>query len=121
MLPSTLGQQPFLPILAQNLYCCGVIVEVRDCPDLSHPHSCNLPGHPGFLGRCEEKFIVFAAMERKLKIGAAGNGNLAGDDPGGDAAFFTDVGEVHGEAIAQIDHGGGQPMFSQPASNFDPG
>lgn len=81
----------------------------------------NLAGNLFSFWRCEKQFIVFAAMERKLKISAFSDGDLARRNLRRDVAFLADVRQIHGEAIAQVDHCGSEPLFSQPGPDFNPG
>jgi len=81
----------------------------------------DLAGNLFSFWRCEKQFIVFAAMERKLKISAFSDGDLARRYLRRYMAFLADVRQIHREAIAQVDHGGGEAVFSQPGSDFNPG
>lgn len=71
----------------------------------------------------EEKFVILAAMQSGLKIDfvsrSADRGERYGVGPNfrAHSALFTNMGEVGGEAIADIDHGRGQPPLAQELSD----
>jgi hypothetical protein len=48
-------------------------------------------------------------------------GRASGVDLGGYAGFFAEVGEVGGEAVAEVDGGGGQAVADQPEALGDAG
>lgn len=91
----------------------------RDAADAGdgNPRDANRDTFPG--GQCEEKFVVFAAIEGYAKINRsrlspnprARNG--VGRDFCTHSRFFADVGEIGGEAVAQIDHRRGEMFFAQ--------
>src|SRR5262249_37785145 len=93
--------------------------------DLSDRNPCNLAGNPLAAGRGEKQFIVVTAMKGGSQVNLARRS--ANDRPwngcrlhfGADAAFFANVGEIGGEAIAHIDHCRGQPTFHEEATNLN--
>ena len=75
--------------------------------------------------RGEKQFVVITAMQSKLQIDFAGQlpyggtGYGRGLDLRANAAFFADMPEVRGEAVAEIDHGRGKTFFQQKLANLD--
>jgi len=57
-------------------------------------------------------------MERQFKVSAFAKWDLGYFDQSGNLAFFADMRQVHGEAVAEVDHG--SSPFSEPGSNFEP-
>src|SRR5579872_3620079 len=74
--------------------------------------------------RGKKQFVVFAAVECQLEIyfvrrftdGRLGYGFR--QQLRSHAAFFADVGEVGGEAVAGVDHGRGESVLTEDAAEF---
>ena len=70
----------------------------------------------------EEELVVVPAMECILEIDGvngsadAGAGYRVGQDLSADPGLVADVGEIGGEAVAEINHGSGQAMLAQVAT-----
>lgn len=83
-------------------------------------------------GDGEEELIVVAGVEgglegietfrgEELLRGGSdgGEGELAGDDACANAACVADTRQVGGEAVGEVDHGGGDFVVRQPSAEFD--
>ena len=71
-------------------------------------------GDAGRRGGGEEELVVFSAVER-LGEGCGEVGREErGVDFGGDARFFAEVGEISGEAVADVDCGSGEMALPEP-------
>ena len=98
-----------------------------DSSDLRDRNTSDLMGNALASGGREQQFVVVTAMKRQPKVNFAGWSPHNGARNGGclhfrpDAALFADVGQISGEAIAQVDRGRGQPTFHQNAANFKAG
>src|ERR1700739_1977839 len=92
MFPSVLWQGPDSAILAQNLYCRGVIFAVPDLTDLSDRHSGDSRRNLGVFTRCEKEFVIFSAVQRQLEIGVPGARNLVGDQKSGPSTCCANMG-----------------------------
>ena len=77
------------------------------------------------LGRGEQEFVVFAAVQGEFEIylvrrlAHAGPRNGFRFHFGAHAAFFANVGQVGGKAVAGVDHGGGQAFLAKHAAQFN--
>jgi hypothetical protein len=72
-------------------------------------------------GGGEEEFVVFAAMKR-LGLGCSGvDWELRGVDFGRDIGFITEVDQVSGEAVAEIDGSRGERAALEPKALCDAG
>jgi len=75
----------------------------------------------------EEQFVVVAAVQGGLKVNFAARFSDVGEGYGVRAnfsahtAFFADVAEVGGEAVAEVDHGGSQVLLEQELTDGDSG
>ena len=56
----------------------------------------------------KEELVIFAAMKGLGQGGGGMEREPGGVDLGGDARFLAEVGEIGGEAVAQVDGGGGK-------------
>jgi len=66
--------------------------------------------------RGEEQFVVFAAMEGLLERCAGMDGQGSGQKLDADAGFIAEMGEIGGEAVADIDSGAGEAAAHEPES-----
>ena len=83
------------------------------------------------IGGGEEEFVVFAIVEGVVEGGeavAAGefdrvfvDGDGGGIEMRGDVALMADVGEIAGEAIGEIEHGGDAVVGGEIAGEMDAG
>ena len=64
--------------------------------------------------RGEEQFVVFAAVQGLVERSSGSDGQGGGLDFGGEAGLFAEVHEVGGEAVANIDGGGGGAAALEP-------
>ena len=70
--------------------------------------------------RSEEQFVIFSAVKGVAEAVAAGGDWEEGlIDEGADFAFVADVAEVGGEAVAGVDHGGGEFLLAQILADGD--
>ena len=66
-------------------------------------------------GGCgEEELVVFSAVEDLIGCREGDEGQSSGVELGGDAGLSAEVGEVGGEAVAQVDGGGGHRIAREP-------
>src|ERR1700690_111633 len=93
--------------------------------DLTDAHSRDL--RRDLLRRGEQQFVVLTAVEGHIQSNRAGRlshqrtRDECGLNFGAHAAFFTEVAEVGGEAVAKVDHGGGQTAPAQELTDSYPG
>src|ERR1700690_3752765 len=93
--------------------------------DLTDAHSRDL--RRDLLRRGEQQFVVLTAVEGHIQSNRAGRlshqrtRDECGLNFGAHAAFFTEVAEVGGEAVAEVDHGGGQTAPAQELTDSYPG
>ncbi len=80
-----------------------------------------LAGHAGSRRSGEEQFVVFAAVESLGEGCGRVNGQGGRIDFGGDAGLLAQVGEIGGEAVAEVDGGGGHGVARQPQTLSDAG
>lgn len=75
--------------------------------------------------RGEEQFVGFAAVKGKMQINFTKGIPNSRERQGGpiylgpNSTFFADVAEIGREAIAEVDHGGREPLLSQTAPQRD--
>ena len=55
----------------------------------------------------EEQFVILAAVQSLVESCCRVDGQQSRIDLGGHAGFFAEMGEIGGEAVAQVDGGGG--------------
>jgi hypothetical protein len=99
----------------------GDVADLSD-GDTSDPRRYSLAGRSR-----KEQFVVFASMQGGLKIdfagwfadGSTGYGLCTNLSP--NSTFFTNMSEVGGEAIAQINDGGSQALLAKEISDGDAG
>src|ERR1035441_2912246 len=95
--------------------------ESRDAADSGDGKAGDLAWQAGLRGGGKEEFIVFSAVEG-LGQGCAGmNGKQSGIHLGGYSGLLAEVGEVGGEAVAEVDGGGGQTVPYEPEALIDAG
>jgi len=95
--------------------------ESRDAADSGDGDAGDLAGQAGLGGGGKEEFVVFSAMEG-LGQGCAGmDGKQSGIDLGGYSGLLAEVGEVGGEAVAEVDGGGSQTVPDEPEALIDTG
>src|SRR6266496_1603441 len=94
--------------------CSGGLVEgetaaARDFSDFRDLDSCNHTGHTCLAGSGEEQFVVFSAVQGKIKIDLATFIDSRARDcgfrdfcPG--TALLAEMRDVCGQAVAQINH-----------------
>jgi hypothetical protein len=70
---------------------------------------------------CEEEFVVFSAVEGLGKGCGGVDGEGGGLDLGGYTGLFAEVDEVGGEAVTEVDGGGGQAVADEPEALGDAG
>jgi hypothetical protein len=87
--------------------CVGP-ASAKDSPDARDGYSGNCPRNSGRWRCAEEKLIVFSSIESLIERGARMDGNHGGVNLRGDAGFGANVAEVSGDAVAQVDGGGGK-------------
>ena len=69
----------------------------------------------------EEQFVVFAAVEGLRQGCGRVDGQGGCIDFGGYAGLLAEVGEIGGEAVAEVDGGGGQRAAREPETLSDAG
>ena len=86
----------------------------EDAADPGDGNAGDFAGQAGSGWSGKEKFVVFAAVEG-LGEGCGGvDGQGCGIDLGGYAGFLAEVGKIGGEAVAEVEGGGGQAVARQP-------
>ena len=65
-------------------------------------------------GRCEEQFVVFAAVESLGEGCCRVDGQQGRIDLGGDVGLLAEMSKVGGEAVAQVEGGGGHAAALEP-------
>ena len=74
----------------------------------------------------EEQLVVIPAVQRELKVDLvsrtsdAGARNCLRLNLRANSTFIADMGEIGGEAVADVNHRGNQTFFPQNASNCNP-
>ncbi len=98
-----------------------------DVAELRNLDASDVGRHSPAAGSSEEQFVVVAAVQGGLKVNFAARFSDVGEGDGVRAnfsahtAFFADVAEVGGEAVAEVDHGGSQVLLAQELSDGDSG
>ena len=69
----------------------------------------------------EEKLVVLSAVQGLLLGGAGADRQASGIDLGGDGRLGAEMGEVGGEAVAEVDGCRGQTAAKQRLSDFEAG
>ncbi len=94
---------------------CGATGAAReDASDFCNGNASDFLGDAGGCGRGEEEFIVFTAIEGLGEGCGHVEGELSGIHFGGYAGFLAKVGKIGGEAVTEIDGGGGQTVALEP-------
>ncbi len=107
-----------LAIVVQNVDCCAVIFALVNPADLGDLYACDPAGNLR-LGRCcKQQLVILPAVDSQLKVRILSNRERASVDDRRHPALLADVGQINGEAIAEVDHGGGQTVLTQPAAGF---
>src|SRR5579863_1928657 len=106
-----------LPSARRQLYP-PISVHQRDrtpsAPPIHHPsdasdlHSGNLARHFRMRPRGKQQFVIFASVEGLRERGARMNRQKGCIDLCRYARLFAEMGEIGGEAVAEIDGGGGE-------------
>src|SRR5579864_9172311 len=102
-------------------------VSANDLADLGYGHSRDLVWEAFSWRDGEQQFIVFPAMQSEVEVHFAGRLPDAGArDQGGVqfraySAFFANMGQVGGKAVAGVDHRRGESFLPQDAAEFEPG
>ncbi len=71
-------------------------------------------GDAGGGRRGEEQLVVFSAVENLSGCRGRGEGQGGSVKLRGDAGFGAEMGEIGGEAVAQVDGGSGQTVAREP-------
>ena len=87
-----------------------------DASDLGHGDSGNRAGQTGGDWRGEEQFVVLAAVEGLVEGCCRMDRQKSRIGLGGDARLLAEMSKVCGEAVAQVERGGGQAAALQPQS-----
>ena len=90
-----------------------------DTPDLCNGNSGNRAGNARRWSRGKEQLVVLAAVERLFERRLGVDGQGAGIDLGRDTRLLTEMAEIGGEPVAQIDAGRGQAAPGQRQSLRD--
>jgi len=78
-----------------------------------------MEGQAGADGCGKEQFVVFAAMEGLGEGCGCVDGQQGRIDLGGDAGLLAEMSEVGGEAVAQVEGGGGHAVALEPEALTD--
>ena len=84
--------------------------ELCNAADSDDGNAGDLARNAGLGGGGKEEFVVFSAMEGLSHGCARMVGKQSGIDLGGYSGLLAEVGEVGGEAVAEVDGGGGQTV-----------
>jgi hypothetical protein len=100
----------------------------KECSDSGDGYPGDAAREASGGGRGEEEFVVFASVECGVKslIGGEAAGermerDRGGVDLGSEARRFAEVGEVGGEAVADVDGGGGETAAKECGSHVEAG
>jgi hypothetical protein len=84
----------------------------NDTTNLGDRHAVDRARNASFTHCREQEFVIFAAMQSLNLRRAASDRQIV--DLRSDSGFFAQMGEIGGEAIAQVDGRGCSAMFLQP-------
>src|SRR6185369_15127363 len=111
------------PFRLQPLRLAALILEPHSWPldDLAYLGDCdsgNFFRNP--LRRREEQFVVVPAVESVVEGRVVSDRHLCPENYRAHFALLADVGEIRGEAIADVDHGGSliTKLLTDPYSGF---
>jgi len=76
-------------------------------------------GEAGGVGSGEEEFVIFSAVEGLLNGCAAVDGKGGGVNFSSDAGLLAEVGQVSGEAVAEVEGSRGESASGEPESLGD--
>lgn len=91
----------------------------KDAANPGDPDSADAARNARGSGCRKEQFVVFSAVEGLRESGGGVDGEHGGFNFGGYGGLLTDVGEVGGEAVAQIDGGRGHGAPLEPEALGD--
>jgi hypothetical protein len=95
--------------------------ECRDAADPGYGNAGDLARQAGGRRGSKEEFVVFSAMEGLGQACARKDGKQSGIHLGGYSGLPAEVSEVGGEAVAEVDGGGGQIVSDEPEALIDAG
>jgi hypothetical protein len=93
----------------------------KDAADWGDGNAGYSTGDAGCVWGGEEEFVVFSAVEGLGNGCGRVDGEGCGLDLGGYTGLFAEVGEIGGEAVTEVDGGGGQAVADEPEALGDAG
>jgi hypothetical protein len=108
-------------LLSEQRNCGLAGAGLHDAADSGDGNPGDLSGQAGRGRGSEEEFVVFPAVEG-LGEGCGGmDGDQSRIDLGGYTGLLAEVGQVGGEAVAQVDGGGSGAVLHKPKALPDAG
>jgi hypothetical protein len=93
----------------------------ENAADLGDGDAGDFAGHASCGWGCKDEFVVFSAVEGLVEGRVWVDGEQSGVDFSSYAGLFAEVGEICGEAVAEVDGSGGQAVVGQPEALSDAG
>lgn len=113
MLPAP-GRDLLVPFAGEKQHLMDAGVSTSDAADAVDGNAGDAARDARRGRRGEEQFVVFAAVEGLFERCAGMNGQGSGQKLDADAGFIAEMGEIGGEAVADVDSGAGEAAAHEP-------